>query len=146
MENHHKASPSSGGTEWGLLKLLSSDSEPLTREWLDDAMREMPYSTLPLTLYLKQNGIAGNEDLLARLAIACPDRRALALQLGEDADAFAQFYPAEPEAETPDTDTTIDHINILAELAVSFWLLRFFRHFSGQSHLIHKSLPCSLKP
>ncbi len=101
-------SPSLGETEGGLLKLLSDPSAPVTREWLDKAVREMPYCTLPLTLYLKRNGIAGNEDLLARLAIACPDRRALALQLGEDAEAFAQFYPAEPEPETPDTDTTID--------------------------------------
>ncbi len=97
-----------GRVSASLLKILSSESAQITREWLDEAMREMPYCTLPLTLYLKRNGIAGNEDLLARLAIACPDRRALALQLGEDAGAFAQFYPAEPEPETPDTDTTID--------------------------------------
>ena len=90
------------------LKALLDESLPLSREWLDEAMRKMPYSTLPLTLYLKRNGTAGNEDLLARLAIACPDRRALALQLGENADALARFYPADPEPETPDTDTTID--------------------------------------
>lgn len=90
-----------------LLQLLTDETQPVTREWLDRALEEMPYSTLPLTLYLKRNGTAGNEDLLARLAIATPDRRALALQLGEDAASLANFYPAVPEAETPDTDTTI---------------------------------------
>lgn len=96
------------GTAIPSLKALLDEAIPLTREWLDEAMHEMPYCTLPLTLFLRHHGTAGNEDLLARLAIACPDRRALALQLGEDADALAGFYPAEPEPETPDTDTTID--------------------------------------
>jgi len=91
-----------------LRHILADETAPVTREWLEDAMSEMPYCTLPLLLYLKRNGIAGNEDLLARLAIATGDRRALALQLGEDAAALSQFYPAPPEPETPDTETTID--------------------------------------
>ena len=105
MEN--SSTPSVSDASGQLLALLGG-AQPLTREGLDEAMRQMPYCTLPLTQYLKQHGIAGNEGLLARLAIACPDRRALALQLGEDAEVFAQFYPAEPRQETPDTDTTID--------------------------------------
>ena len=91
-----------------LRHILADAEAPVTREWLDKAMAEAPYCTLPMLVYLKRNGTSGNEDILARLAIACPDRRALALQLGEDAEAFAQFYPAAPEPETPDTDTTID--------------------------------------
>ena len=91
-----------------LRHILADDEAPVTREWLDKAMAEAPYCTVPMLVYLKRNGTAGNEDILARLAIACPDRRALALQLGEDAEAFMQFYPAAPEPETPDTDTTID--------------------------------------
>lgn len=91
-----------------LRHILADETAPVTREWLDKAMSETPYCTLPLLVYLKRNGTAGNEDLLARLAIATGDRRALALQLGENAEAFAQFYPPEPTPETPDTDTTID--------------------------------------
>ena len=91
-----------------LQHILDDDTMPVTREWLDKAMSEAPYSTLPMLIFLKRNGIAGNEDLLARLAIACPDRRALALQLGEDAKAFENFYPSEPQPDTPDTEATID--------------------------------------
>ncbi len=91
-----------------LRHILADETAPVTRQWLDQAMEQAPYCTLPLLIYLKRNGTAGNEDLLARLAIACPDRRALALQLGEDAGKLAQFYPPEAMPDTPDTDTTID--------------------------------------
>ncbi|MCQ2288413.1 MAG: hypothetical protein MJZ74_04885 [Muribaculaceae bacterium] len=79
-----------------------------TREWLDSMMDEHPYFTTPILLYLKEHGIEGNQDLLARLAIASPDRKALALQLGEDVERFATFYTPEPEPKTPDTDDAID--------------------------------------
>lgn len=91
-----------------ILRLSADESLPISRNWLDHAMHEQPYNTLPIMLYLKRNGIEGNEDLLARLAIASPDRQALAMQLGEDVNTLAQFYPPEPDPVTPDTDTTID--------------------------------------
>lgn len=79
-----------------------------TREWVDEMMKQHPYFTLPLLLYLKEHGIQGNEDLLGRLAIASPDRKALAMHLGEGVEQFAGFYPPEQEPETPDTDDAID--------------------------------------
>ena len=90
-------------------RLMADESLPVTRQWLQQAMEQYPYFTVPLLLYLKRNPQAPDRDqLLARLAIASPDRRVLAEQLGENVEAFARFYPEEPVAETPDTDVTID--------------------------------------
>ena len=89
-------------------RLAADDEQPVTKEWLERAEQEAPYSVLPSLIYLKRNDVKGNEDVLARLAIAFPDRRALALQLGEDADTLANFYPPETLPETPDTVTAID--------------------------------------
>lgn len=79
-----------------------------TREWVDEMMKEHPYFTLPLLLYLKEHGTEGNEDLLGRLAIASPDRKALAMHLGEGVEQFTGFYPPEKEPETPGTEDAID--------------------------------------
>ena len=90
------------------IKRLAADEEQqVTREWLEQAELEAPYSVLPALLFLKHNGVKGNEDVLARLSISFPDRRALALALGEGG-ALANFYPPEAAPETPDTITTID--------------------------------------
>ena len=90
-------------------RILASPNQTVSREWMEQALDRFPYLTLPLLLYLQRNpSVADREDLLARLAIASPDRRALALQLGEDMDRFAHFYPEAPQPVTPDTDTTID--------------------------------------
>ncbi len=86
---------------------IKSGAEP-TRQWLEQAQRQAPYSTLPALIYLRAAGVKGNEDILAKLAITFPDRRALALQLGEDAGTLADFYPPEAMPQTPDTVTTID--------------------------------------
>ena len=91
------------------IKRLAEDNDAtVDREWLEQAEREAPYSVLPALLYLKRNGVNGNEDVLSRLALVFPDRLALSLDLGEDADKLRAFYPAEPQADTPDTLTTID--------------------------------------
>ncbi len=87
---------------------LADPSLPVTREWVDQAAERYPYFTLPGVLYLRQHGIEGNDELLARLAIASPSRASLAMSLGMDAERFAQFYPAEHSAATTDTDSTID--------------------------------------
>ena len=84
------------------------DNIELTRTWLEDAEQEAPYSVLPALLFLKHNGVKGNEDVLSRLSISFPDRRALALMLGEGSAAMAGFYPPEAVPDTPDTITTID--------------------------------------
>ena len=91
------------------IKNRQNDNGQLSRQWLEAAEQDAPYSVLPALMYLKSNGIKDNEDVLARLAIAFPDRQALALMLGEDADALTGFYPAEhAEQESLDTITTID--------------------------------------
>lgn len=79
-----------------------------TAEWVEQYLEQYPYFTTPLLLYLKEHGTAGNDQLLSRLAIASPDRKALALQLGEDMERFNSFYPAEQAPVTPDTDDAID--------------------------------------
>ncbi|MBQ6166109.1 MAG: hypothetical protein IJK41_01540 [Muribaculaceae bacterium] len=86
---------------------LGEDVE-VTREWMEQAQEAAPYSVMPALLYLKHNGVKGNEDVLSRLALAFPDRLSLSLTLGEDGEALRAFYPPEPEPETPDTVTTID--------------------------------------
>ena len=88
-------------------RLVADGEQQVTREWLEQTELEAPYSVLPALLFLKHNGVKGNEDVLARLSISFPDRRALALALGEGG-ALANFYPPEAAPETPDTITTID--------------------------------------
>lgn len=97
-------------TNWieDIKRLAANDGSEVTRQWLERAEQDAPYSVLPQLLFLKHNGVKCNEDVLARLAIAFPDRRALALMLGEDAGLLTDFYPPEALPETPDTVTTID--------------------------------------
>ena len=97
-------------TTWieDIKRLAAGDGGEVTRQWLEDAQQDAPSSVLPALTFLKYNGIEGNEDILARLAIAFPDRQALSLVLGEDAGMLNGFYPPEAEQETPDTVTTID--------------------------------------
>ncbi len=89
------------------LNIISQSSEP-TAEWLAEAARDYPYFMLPALLRLGQAGIDSDPDLLARLAIAWPDRKSLAMRLGVNAAVFADFYPPRDIDATPDTDTTID--------------------------------------
>jgi hypothetical protein len=97
-------------TNWieEIKRLATGEGTQVTRQWLDQAQQDAPYSVLPALFYLKSCGIKGNEDVLARLAIAFPDRRALALMLGEDSSLMSEFYPPEALPESPDTVTTID--------------------------------------
>ena len=91
------------------IKRLASDKDcQVDKQWLEQAQQQAPYSVLPSLLFLKHNGVKGNEDVLAQLAILFPDRRALALMLGEDTSLLNGFYPPEAIPETPDTVTTID--------------------------------------
>ena len=89
-------------------RIAENEQALVSQKWLEQALAEHPYCTLPLLMYLKRNGTAGHEGELARLAVMCPDRRALALQLGSDSEQFADFFPAEAPAPSPDTSTTID--------------------------------------
>ena len=92
-----------------IVRLVSQPETAIETSWLEQAMAEHPYCTLPLLLYLERNGTAGNEELLSRLAIAWPDRRVLAMRLGDGVEGFYKFYPDEAdETATADTDTTID--------------------------------------
>ena len=97
-------------TAWidDIKRLTLDDSAEVTRQWLEVAEEKAPYSVMPALLYLQRNGIKGNEDILAKLAISFPDRNALALLLGDNAEQLAHFYPPEAVPETPDTVTTID--------------------------------------
>ena len=90
------------------LRRLTVEGGEVDRQWLENAEVAAPYCVLPALMYLKANGVKGNEDVLSRLAIMFPDRQALALILGEDGDTLSAFYPPEPEAATPDTVTAID--------------------------------------
>ena len=91
------------------LKQMAQDGgNEATLQWLEDSRQAAPYCVLPALLYLKKNGVKGNEKLLSKLAISFPDRQALALLLSQEADALAAFYPPEAKPETPDTVTTID--------------------------------------
>ena len=96
--------------EWieDIKRLAADEGAEVTRTWLEQAQEAAPYSVLPALLYLKRNGVKGNEDVLSRLAVIFPDRLALSLMLGEDGKALREFYPPEPQPMTPDTVTTID--------------------------------------
>ncbi len=96
--------------EWveDIMRLAADEGGEITRQWLEQAEQEAPYSILPAILYLKRNGVKGNEDVLTRLSISHPDRRALAMMLGEDASLVADFYPHETLPDALDTITTID--------------------------------------
>ena len=106
MSENHMTS-----TTWidDIKRLAASDgTSEVTRQWLEDSEQAAPYSVLPALLLLEYNGIKGNEDVLARLAITFPDRKALALVLGEDTALLNDFYPPEALPTTPDTVTAID--------------------------------------
>ena len=90
--------------------MLANQDRKIDREWLQKAQEEYPYFTLPVLMYLQRNMDAEglDEELLGKLAIATPDRKALYAILGDDAAKFASFYPAEPEPVQLDTDSTLD--------------------------------------
>ena len=90
--------------------LFENPSRPIEREWLDEVMAKYPYFTLPLLMYLHRNKDSEglDEDILAKLAISSPDRKALFTILGDDAEKFSSFYPAEPAPKQLDTDSTLD--------------------------------------
>ncbi|MGM9803751.1 MAG: hypothetical protein ACI308_06185 [Muribaculaceae bacterium] len=80
-------------------------------EWCTQAMEQYPYFTLPILLYLKQQGNRGDEQqhaLMSRLAISSPNRKSLYCVLGESAKKFAQFYPPELTTPRPSTENAID--------------------------------------
>ncbi len=82
---------------------------PITKEWLDEAQKQYPYFNLPALLYLKQHGIDGHDQTLARLAITSADRKVLAMHLGDDAELFRDFYPQEqPQEAATSTTHAID--------------------------------------
>lgn len=91
-------------------EILANSAHKVTKEWLDEAVAKYPYCTLPALLYLHHNqdreGL--NEEILSKLAISFPDRKALYDILGENAAKFTSFYPPEPEPEPMDTDSTLD--------------------------------------
>ncbi|MGM9868142.1 MAG: hypothetical protein ACI30R_00755 [Sodaliphilus sp.] len=67
----------------------------ITAEWVEKMQQQYPYFTLPALLYLKQHGIEGSDAMLGRLAISSPDRKVLAMHLGNYPEAFRNFYPEE---------------------------------------------------
>ena len=89
-------------------RVAADETAQVTREWMEQALEAAPYCVTPALLFLKRNGVKGNEDILAKLAITFPDRQALATVIGEEAHKLTDFYPPEEVPETPDTITTID--------------------------------------
>ena len=90
-------------------RLLAEPDAQVSREWMEEAMKEFPYFALPLLLFLQRNSVEPEERtrLLARLSTISADRVALFDALGEDSSRFAGFYPPEEREASPDTDTTI---------------------------------------
>ena len=79
--------------------LAATTEGEVTRQWLERAEQDAPYSVLPALLYLEHNGVKGNEDVLARLAISFPDRHALGLLLIDRfLDNYGKTSPGEVEA------------------------------------------------
>ena len=89
-------------------RLADGNAGETTQQWLADNEQAAPYCVMPALLYLKNNGVKGNENVLEKLAISFPDRQALSLLLSQDADFLKDFYPPEDKVQTPDTFTTID--------------------------------------
>ena len=77
-------------------KLANSD-KTISKEWIEEAQKKYPYFTLPALLYLHRNKDSEgfDEDILARLSISSPDRKALYTILGENAERFVSFYAAD---------------------------------------------------
>ena len=88
---------------------LGNHEQP-SRQWVEQMQRLYPYFNLPAHLYLMRaaNHDEREDDMLARLAIAVPDRRDLALTTELADTVFAAFYPPPPPAPAPDTTVTID--------------------------------------
>ena len=97
-------------TTWtdDIKRVAADDKAKVTREWMEQAQETAPFSVLPALIFLRHNGVKGNEDVLEKLAINFPDRQALSLMLGEEAGKLGDFYPPEALPDTPDTVTTID--------------------------------------
>ena len=87
------------------IKQLLASGEAPQQQWLDDATKQYPYFALPLLLHVKHSN---DQEALHRLSIMSPDRRDLAIIVGNAPAAFAQFYPKEEASETPDFDNVID--------------------------------------
>ncbi len=86
-------------------RLLNSGETP-EQQWVDEARERYPYFSLPLLLHVKHNG---NQEALHRLSIMSPDRRDLAIMVGNAPTAFAHFYPTPETTSTPaDVDNIID--------------------------------------
>ena len=89
-----------------LRQYLSNPEATVSKEWVDEMMKQYPYFNLPALLAQQRGEV--DSDTLARIAIAYPDRKSLYCLLGENADLFANFYPDEQKPSTPTTENTID--------------------------------------
>lgn len=87
---------------------LENDNADISLQWCEEAMQDYPYFTLPQILYLQQCNTSEHSDLLARVAISYPDRKSLYCLLGDNADAFNNFYPTQAPEKTLTTENTID--------------------------------------
>ena len=89
-----------------LRQYLSNPEATVSKEWVDEMMKQDPYFNLPALLAQQRGEV--DSDTLARIALAYPDRKSLYCLLGENADLFANFYPDEQKPSTPTTENTID--------------------------------------
>ena len=88
---------------------LENHEQP-SRQWVEQMQRLYPYFNLPAHLYLMRAASHDDHDvdMLARLAIAAPDRRDLMLTTSLADTVFASFYPPPLPKPEPDTSATID--------------------------------------
>ena len=89
-----------------LRQYLSNPEATVSKEWVDEMMKQYPYFNLPALLAQQRGEV--DSDTLARIATAYPDRKSLYCLLGENADLFANFYPDEQKPSTPTTENAID--------------------------------------
>lgn len=96
----------------GIINLINNPSATIDHKWVEKECNEYPYFTLPAILYIQRHknemSIDEQNELIARVALASPDRHALYSLIGEDATRFASFYPQEDEQPPIDTYSTID--------------------------------------
>lgn len=95
-----------------LADIFGSCTLPTDKNWKEEMREKYPYFPIPEILLLtdKDNNLdeKEREEMLFRLSLACPDRNALYMLLGEkDAIHLKSFYPPEVPVQH-DTYSTID--------------------------------------
>jgi hypothetical protein len=94
-----------------LTELLQDTSLPVTVEWVDEMAKLYPYMTLPAKLLLERSADSLDDDtrrrIMQRMALNNPAPETV-YRLANPSANDANFYPADEQPQTLDTDTAID--------------------------------------